>query len=65
MKDSTQPPAQNHYPDKDFKRLLPEWRASIESGQQSADRIIRKINSKAPATPQQVQQLKAIQPRGH
>ncbi|WP_422490280.1 ERF family protein [Endozoicomonas sp. ALE010] len=65
MKDSAQPPVKNHYPDADFKRLLPEWRASIESGQQSADRIIRKINSKAPATPQQVQQLKAIQPRGH
>ncbi|WP_422461961.1 ERF family protein [Endozoicomonas sp. ALB115] len=65
MNDSTQSPVHNHYSDEDFQRLLPEWRASIESGQQSADRIIRKINSKAPATPQQVQQLKAIQPRGH
>ncbi|WP_067515071.1 ERF family protein [Endozoicomonas ascidiicola] len=57
--------AKSHYSNKDFQRLLPEWRASIETGEQSADRIIRKINSKAPATPQQIQQLKAIQPRGH
>ncbi|WBA81483.1 ERF family protein [Endozoicomonas sp. GU-1] len=63
MQETAQPQA--HYSNEDFQRLLPEWRASIESGQQSADRIIRKINSKAPATPQQVQQLKAIQPRGH
>ncbi|USE35905.1 ERF family protein [Endozoicomonas sp. SCSIO W0465] len=67
MNGDSQPQTQSHYPDKDFQRHLPEWRASIESGQQSAERIIRKINSKAPATPQQIQQLKAIhiQPRGH
>lgn len=65
MNGDTQAQTQAHYPDADFQRLLPEWRASIESGQQSADRIIRKIRSKAPPTPQQVQQLKAIQPRGY
>ncbi len=61
----TQTQTKAHYADKDFQRLLPEWRESIESGQQSADRIIRKINSRAPATQQQIQQLKAIHPRGH
>ncbi|MBO9484262.1 ERF family protein [Salinisphaera sp. G21_0] len=65
MNGDTQPQTQAHYPDADFQRHLSEWRASIESGKQSADRIIRKIKSKAPPTPQQVQQLKAIQPRGH
>ncbi len=54
-----------NYPDEDFQRLLPEWQAAIQSGKQTADRIIAKINSKAPATPQQAKQLKAIYPRGH
>ena len=65
MYDSGRPHIANHYPDEDFQRLLPDWQAAIESGKQTADRIIAKLNSKAPATPQQVKQLKAIQPRGH
>lgn len=52
--------ASAHYTDDDFQRNLPKWRDLIENRKSNADEIITLMNSKAPATPQQVKQLKAI-----
>ena len=51
------------YPDEDFQLNLPDWTARIQSGRNSVDDIIINMNSKAPATPQQVIHLQSIQQR--
>ena len=52
------------YPEDDFQRNLPDWTTRIESGRNSVDEILTSINSKAPATPEQVQRLQSIQYKG-
>lgn len=48
------------YPDENFRLNLPDWTARIESGRNTAKDIIINMNSKAPATPQQVKHLQSI-----
>ncbi|WP_419833464.1 ERF family protein [Endozoicomonas atrinae] len=53
------------YPDGDFQLNLPDWTARIESGRNTVQDIIISMNSKAPATPQQVKHLQSIYRKGH
>ena len=53
------------YPDGDFQLNLPDWTARIESGRNTVQDIIISMNSKAPATPQQVKHLQSIHRKGH
>ncbi len=49
------------YPHEDFLKNLPDWTARIESGRNTVQEIIISMNSKAPATFQQVKHLQSIQ----
>ena len=50
-----------HYPAEDFKTNFPKWSALIQAGKRTADEVINMVESKAPLTEEQAQQVRAVE----
>ncbi len=55
-------PTVAYYPDEDFQKFLPDYRAAIESGNWTVEKVAEKIATRAPLSPQQIKQLQRFVP---
>ena len=56
------PQSPAHYPTADFNKNLSAWRSAIESGTQTANSVIAKVETKGALTDEQKATLRAIKP---
>jgi len=50
-----------HYPDEDFQKNFPKWKAAIEAGRLTHEKVIKTTNSKGGLTPEQKAQVEAVE----